>query len=349
MREATGDSAAGPAPAGPEIVVSNLVKDYPRVRAVDGVSFAVAGREIFGLLGPNGAGKTTTIRLLLTLIRPTAGQIRVAGIDALARPAAIRQISGYVPQDVSVDGELTGFENILMYSKLYGLPRASRRTAIAEILDLLELSDRAGDLVRTYSGGMMRRLEIAQALVNRPRLLFLDEPSIGLDPGAKRVIWDLIRTLRSELGTIVFINTHDMNEADALCDRIGILNKGRLVTVGSPAELKATVGGDVLSLDSPAPDFAGHLRALGHAPMAGAGNGPHGPAGHAEILVTEGERLIPPLLEALRGRGVEVEAVSLKKPTLDDVFLKYTGTRIEAGDSWKEARRTRRTFRRMVR
>jgi ABC-2 type transport system ATP-binding protein len=326
-----------------EIVVENLIKDYPRVRAVDDVSFAVERDEIFGLLGPNGAGKTTTIRLLLTLIRPTAGRINIMGIDARTQPQKIRQLSGYVPQDVSVDGELTGHENMLLYSKLYGLPRRGRRTAIADILDLLELGDRAGELVNTYSGGMMRRLEIAQALVNRPRLLFLDEPSIGLDPGAKRIIWGLIRKLRDDFGTIVFINTHDMNEADALCDRIGILNKGRLVTIGSPAELKASVGGDILSLDSRTPGLAEHVRALGYAPLS------ESPAGHADILATNGEHLIPPLLESLKGRGVAVEAVSLKKPSLDDVFLKYTGTRIEAGDSWKEARRTRRTMRRMLR
>jgi len=325
-----------------EIVVRDLRKDYPRVRAVDNISFDVERKEIFGLLGPNGAGKTTTIRLLLTLIRPTAGRMSVMGIDALAHPQKIRQLSGYVPQDVSVDGELTGFENNLMYSKLYGLPRRGRRGAIDDILGLLDLRDRAGEMVKTYSGGMMRRLEIAQALVNRPKLLFLDEPSIGLDPAAKSVIWGLIRKLRDEFGTIVFINTHDMNEADALCDRIGILNKGRLETLGSPAELKATVGGDIISLDSKAPGFAEHVQALGYPPLSESN------AEHVDILVTNGEHLIPHILESLKARGVEVEAVSLKKPSLDDVFLKYTGTRIEAGDSWKEARRTRRTFRRMV-
>ena len=325
-----------------EIIVQNLTKDYPRVRAVDDVSLTVKGDEIFGLLGPNGAGKTTTIRLLLTLIRPTSGRINVLGIDALSQPHKIRQVAGYVPQDVSVDGELTGYENILMYAKLYGLPRRGRREAIDGILDLLELRDRAHDLVRTYSGGMMRRLEIAQALVNRPKLLFLDEPSIGLDPGAKRVIWGLVRKLRAEFGTVVFVNTHDMNEADLLCDRIGILDRGRLVTVGSPTELKATVGGDVLSLDSRSPGFLEHLKALGYRPLA------ESPAGQAEILVTDGEHLIPHLLESLQARGVEVEGVALERPSLDDVFLKYTGARIEAGDSWKEARRTRRTFRRMI-
>jgi ABC-2 type transport system ATP-binding protein len=324
-----------------EIIVQDLTKVYPRVKAVDKVSFTVEPREIFGVLGPNGAGKTTTIRLLLTLIKPTEGQISILGINALAQPNKVRQLAGYVPQDVSVDGELTGYENILMYSKLYGLPSRGRKEAIDEILGYLDLRDRAKDMVSTYSGGMMRRLEIAQALVNRPKLLFLDEPTIGLDPGAKRVIWELIKRLREELGTVVFINTHDMNEADALCDRIGILNRGKLVTIGSPAQLKASVGGDVLTLDSKTPGFADKVRELGYTTIT------ESPNGQIDLLVSNGERLIPHLIESLKTKSIEVEAVSLKKPTLDDVFLKYTGTRIEAGESWIETRRTRRTFRRM--
>jgi ABC-2 type transport system ATP-binding protein len=325
-----------------EIIVQDLTKVYPRVKAVDKISFTVEPREIFGLLGPNGAGKTTTIRLLLTLIKPTEGQISVLGINALTQPSKVRQLAGYVPQDVSVDGELTGYENILMYSKLYGLPRRGRKDAIDEILGHLDLKGRAKDMVSTYSGGMMRRLEIAQALVNRPRLLFLDEPTIGLDPGAKRVIWERIKRLRDELSTVVFINTHDMNEADALCDRIGIMNRGELVTMGTPAQLKASVGGDVLSLDSKTPGFADEIRKLGYATFT------ESPNGQIDLLVSNGERLIPHLIESLKTAGIEVEAVSLKKPTLDDVFLKYTGTRIEAGESWIETRRTRRTFRRMT-
>ena len=326
-----------------EIIVQDLTKVYPRVKAVDKVSFSVEPGEIFGLLGPNGAGKTTTIRLLLTLIKPTEGKISILGFDALAQPNKVRQLAGYVPQDVSVDGELTGFENILMYSKLYGLPSRGRKEAIDEILGYLELKVRAKDMVSTYSGGMMRRLEIAQALVNRPKLLFLDEPTIGLDPGAKRVIWELIKRLREEFGTLVFINTHDMNEADALCDRIGIMNRGKLVTIGSPAQLKASVGGDVLTLDSKTSGFADKVRELGYTTIT------ESPNGQIDLLVSNGERLIPDLMESLKTKGIEVEAVSLKKPTLDDVFLKYTGTRIEAGESWIETRRTRRTFRRMNR
>ena len=323
------------------IIVQDLIKIYPRVKAVDKVSFTVEPGEIFGLLGPNGAGKTTTIRVLLTLIKPTAGQISILGINALAHPNKVRQFAGYVPQDVSVDGELTGYENILMFSKLYGIPSRGRKEAIDEILGYLDLQDRAKDMASTYSGGMMRRLEIAQALVNRPKLLFLDEPSIGLDPIAKRVIWRLIKKLRQEFGTVVFINTHDMNEADVLCDRIGIMEKGKLVTIGSPAQLKALVGGDVLTLVAKNPAFAEKVRELGYSAIT------ESPNGQIDLLVSNGERLIPHLIESLTATGIEVDAVSLKKPTLDDVFVKYTGARIEAGESWAETRRTRRTFRRM--
>ena len=323
------------------IIVQDLIKNYPRVKAVDKVSFTVEPGEIFGLLGPNGAGKTTTIRVLLTLIKPTAGQINILGINALAHPDKVRQFAGYVPQDVSVDGELTGYENILMFSKLYGIPSRGRKEAINEILGYLDLKDRAKDMANTYSGGMMRRLEIAQALVNRPKLLFLDEPSIGLDPIAKRIIWRLIKKLRQEFGTVVFINTHDMNEADVLCDRIGIMNKGKLVMIGSPTQLKTSVGGDVLTLVSKTPSFAKKVKELGYSAIT------ESPNGQIDLLVSNGERLIPHLVESLTATGIEVEAVSLKKPTLDDVFLKYTGTRIEVGESWAETRRTRRTFRRM--
>jgi ABC-2 type transport system ATP-binding protein len=227
------------------ITVEELVKVYPRVRAVDGISFAIDRGEIFGFLGPNGAGKTTTIRILLTLIRPTSGNIHIFGVDALAHPDKIRQMTGYVPQDVSVDGDLTGYENVLMYAKLYYVPAKIREQRIREVLEYLELKGREKEMVNTYSGGMMRRLEIAQAVINRPQVLFLDEPSIGLDPSAKRMMWGLIKQLRDEFGATIFINTHDMNEADALCDRLGIMDKGKLVTTGAPAALKSSVGGDI--------------------------------------------------------------------------------------------------------
>ncbi len=324
------------------ITVRDLVKVYPKVTAVDHVSFTIGKKEIFGLLGPNGAGKTTTIRMLLTLSKPTSGNINILGVDALTSPEEVRCMAGYIPQDVSVDGELTGYENILMYAKLYGLPGKERGGRIKEVLEYLGLTDRAGDMVNTYSGGMMRRLELAQALVNRPKILFLDEPSIGLDPGAKRVIWDLVQNLRDQFGTTILLTTHDMNEADALCDRIGIIDRGKLITVGEPSVLKSTVGGDVLILSSSAPGFAEKLKSLGYS-LIGETHG-----GTVSLSVSNGESVIPHLIETLEKNGIEVDSVSLKKPTLDDVFLKYTGSRIEEGESWSEARRQRRTFRRLA-
>ncbi|MGA8848813.1 MAG: ATP-binding cassette domain-containing protein [Dehalococcoidia bacterium] len=323
------------------VAVENLVKIYPRVRAVDGISFTIPKGEIFGLLGPNGAGKTTTIRILLTLIKPTAGKIRVFGLDALTDPDRVRQMAGYVPQDVSVDGEITAYENILIYSKLYGMPRNERKQRIKEVLEYMDLQERANSLVNTFSGGMMRRLEVAQALVNRPRVLFLDEPSIGLDPNARNAIWELINKLRDELGTTILLTTHDMVEADALCGRIGIMDRGKLAVIGPPSQLKSAVGGDVLSISSKAANLSATVKELGYSTIAESSNGT------VELLVANGEAAIPQLVEALRTKGVEVDSVSLKKPTLDDVFMKYTGARISEGEGWAQARMTRRTFRRL--
>jgi len=325
------------------IVVDNLVKIYPRVRAVDGISFTIPEGEIFGLLGPNGAGKTTTIRILLTLIKPTSGKVSVFGVDALAHPDKVREMSGYVPQDVSVDGEITGYENILIYAKLYGMPGDQRKKRIKEVLEYLDLQDRANSMVNTFSGGMMRRLELAQSLINRPRMLFLDEPSIGLDPNARNAIWELVRKLRDEFGATILLTTHDMVEADTLCDRIGIMDRGKLAVIGKPSELKSAAGGEILSISSEDPNLPAVVKELGYSTMAESSNGT------VELLVANGEVIIPRLLENLRAKGVEIVSVSLKKPTLDDVFLKYTGARIGEGGSWTQARLTRRTFRRLTR
>jgi ABC-2 type transport system ATP-binding protein len=324
------------------VVVEDLIKEYPKVRAVDKISFTVDSGEIFGLLGPNGAGKTTTIRMLLTLIKPTGGKASLFGIDVSKYAEKAREMAGYVPQDVSVDGELTGYENILMYAKLYGVPHKDRGKRIKEALEYLELQDRGNDMVSHYSGGMMRRLEIAQALVNRPRILFLDEPSIGLDPNARRTIWGHIERLRGEFGTTIILTTHDMTEADTLCDRLGIMDKGKLMTIGEPTELKATVGGDVVTITSQTADCPAKLKELGYAVISERTDG------HCDLVVSNGESLIPHLLDTLKINGVEVQAVSLKKPTLDDVFLKYTGARIEESETFRQARMARRTFRRLT-
>jgi ABC-2 type transport system ATP-binding protein len=325
------------------VIVEGLTKKYSRITAVDGVSFNIGEGEIFGFLGPNGAGKTTTIRMLLTLIKPTAGRITIFGVDALTHPAQVRQIAGYVPQDVSVDGDLTGYENLLLYARLYGVPRTDREKRIGEVLESMGLQDRANDMASTYSGGMMRRLEVAQALVNRPKMLFLDEPSIGLDPNAKNVIWRFVKNLRNEFGTTIFITTHDMNEADTLCDRIAFIDKGQLVSVDAPSKLKSTVGGDMLTISSKTPGCSATLEKLGYPVVSNQSECSF------ELVVSDGEHVIPHLLETLRSSGVEVESVSLKRPTLDDVFQKYTGAKISEDQTWVAARKTRRTFRKLRR
>jgi len=274
----------------------------------------------------------------LTLIPPTSGETLIYNINTAKNSEDVRRICGYVPQDVSADGDLTSYENVLISAKLYGMPPKERKRRIQEVLNFLELTDRENDMVNTFSGGMMRRLEIAQALVNRPKVLFLDEPSIGLDPNARRIIWGLIKKLRDEFNTTIMMTTHDMGEADELCDRIGIMDRGHLATLGKPAELKAAVGGDIITINSSSQSCFQKLKELGYSTITNSSDG------HCDLVVNNGETLIPQLLEGLKAKGVVVESVSLKKPTLDDVFLKYTGARIEEGDTFAETRRARRAF-----
>jgi ABC-2 type transport system ATP-binding protein len=226
--------------------------------AVSGLSLTVPAGEIFGLVGPNGAGKSTVVKMLTTLLPPTAGTAAVAGCDIAADSAGVRRAIGYVPQLLSADGALTGYENLLIFAKLYDIPRAARAGRIAEALAFVELQDAQNRLVRTYSGGMIRRLELAIALLHRPRVLFLDEPTVGLDPLARQSVWRQIRSLVQGQGMTVLMTTHFMDEADALCDRIGIMNHGDLVVVGAPDELKASAGGAGATLDDAFAFFTGN-------------------------------------------------------------------------------------------
>ena len=224
------------------IRTEGLTRLFGTVRAVDRLDLAVTGGEIFGLLGPNGAGKTTTIKMLITLLQPTSGTAAVAGADIRREPALVRRRIGYVPQLVSADGSLTARENLRLSARLYHLPRESREGAIAESLAFMGLTDVGDRLVRTYSGGMVRRLELAQAMLHSPMVLFLDEPTVGLDPTARANVWDRVARLRDDIGTTILLTTHYMDEADELCDRIGVMHRGRLARVGTPAQLKDEVG-----------------------------------------------------------------------------------------------------------
>ena len=224
------------------IEVRHLVKRFGDHAAVNNISFAVDNGEVFGLLGPNGAGKSTTIKMLTTLLSPTEGTARVDGFDIVRQTTAVRHSIGYVPQALSADGSLTGYENLLIFAKLYELPSKIRSSRIQEVLTFVGLADAGKQLVRNYSGGMIRRLEVAQALLHQPRVLFLDEPTVGLDPVARQAIWDHLMTLRSKTGMTILLTTHSMEEADSLCTRIGIMHRGVIVAIGTPEELKVKVG-----------------------------------------------------------------------------------------------------------
>jgi ABC-2 type transport system ATP-binding protein len=227
-------SVRGPDPA---VLVDGLVVRFGDLEAVGGVSFAIAPGEVFGLLGPNGAGKTTTIRVLTTLLPPSEGRALVAGFDVRQDSLAVRASIGYIPQAISVDGALTAYENLDFYGRVTGVPRRERRERIGQAIETMDLTPMLGRLARTLSGGMLRRLEIATALLNRPAVLFLDEPTVGLDPTARRVVWERLQALREQAGTTILVTTHLMEEAERYCERLAVIDQGRLVEQGEPAEL----------------------------------------------------------------------------------------------------------------
>ncbi len=232
------------------IEVQDLVKRFGDYTAVDHVSFTVNEGQVFGLLGPNGAGKSTIIKILTTLLPPTSGSASVVGFDVTRQQMAVRRRIGYVPQALSADGNLTGYENLLIFAKLYDLPRTERTAKVRQVLAFMGLEDAADKLVRTYSGGMIRRLEVAQAMMHQPEVLFLDEPTVGLDPIARKAVWEHLGHLRTQTRMTIFLTTHYMEEADSLCDRIAILHLGKMVALGTPAELKVAVGGPDVTLDA---------------------------------------------------------------------------------------------------
>ncbi|MEX2161637.1 MAG: ATP-binding cassette domain-containing protein [Anaerolineales bacterium] len=239
------------------IETKKLTRRFGKLTAVDEVSLTLQEGEIFGLLGPNGAGKTTLIKMLTTLLPPTSGSARVAGCDVVRQAGEVRRMIGYVPQLLSADGSLTGYENLLIFAKLFDLPRAQRDERIHRLLEMMGLEEAAGLMVKTYSGGMIRRLEIAQSVLHEPRVLFLDEPTVGLDPIARRSVWEHIQRLRAEFSTTILLTTHYMEEADGLCQRIAIMHRGQVAAVGAPAELKAGLNGGSATLDEVFAHYAG--------------------------------------------------------------------------------------------
>jgi ABC-2 type transport system ATP-binding protein len=234
-----------------------LTRGFGTLTAVDALTLSIRADEVFGLLGPNGAGKTTVIKMLTTLLPPTAGSAYVAGFDIIHQAAQVRRVIGYVPQLLSADGALTGYENLLVFARLYDLPHRERDQRIREALAFMNLTDAADQLVGTYSGGMNRRLEIAQATLHQPQVLFLDEPTVGLDPLAREVVWEHLEQLCAETGTTILLTTHYMDEAERLCTRVAIMHLGKVAAIGTPAELKASIGGAEVTLDDVFVHYAG--------------------------------------------------------------------------------------------
>ncbi len=254
--EMTDDGAARERALMPAVETTGLTRRFALVTAVENLDLSVAAGSIFGLLGPNGAGKTTTIRMLTSMLAPSAGKARVAGFDVVENPVQVRRVIGYVSQMLSADGALTGYENLLLFARIYGIPRRERKARILDALDFMGLSAAGKVLVRNYSGGMIRRLEIAQSMLHRPLVLFLDEPTIGLDPVARHAVWNHLRDLRNRFGTTILMTTHDMEEADHLCEQIAIMHHGHVVATGPPEFLKAQVGPEA-DLDDVFVHFAG--------------------------------------------------------------------------------------------
>jgi ABC-2 type transport system ATP-binding protein len=321
------------------IDVKGLVKTYPRgVRALDGVSFEVAAGSVFGLLGPNGAGKSTIVKILTTLSRPDHGEAVVAGIDVLRRPDRVRRAIGCVAQNSGVDVNATGRENMLLQGRLYGMGGHELEQRVDTLLERFGLADAARRVTRTYSGGMQRKLDVALGLVHRPEVLFLDEPTTGLDPEARADMWSEIERLTGEEGLTILLTTHYLEEADRLARRLAIVDQGKVVAQGSPDELKSELHGDAVHIELDAPEADGRVAAA-LAPLSEVHDVvvERGRLLHART--DNGARAVPVMLQALEAQGLPVASVTVARPSLDDVYLMYTGRRFAEADTAAEVTR----------
>ncbi len=308
------------------IETEGITKRFDDIIAVNNITISVKPGELFGLLGPNGAGKTTLISMLSTMTEPTSGGAKVWGFDVKKESSQVRENIGMVFQDTTLDDRLTGRENLDLHGRLYGLDGKTRKKRIEEVLALVELAERADSIVKTYSGGMMRRLEIARGLMHHPHVLFLDEPTLGLDPQTRNHIWEYIKNLNKAEGVTIVLTTHYMEEADHLCNRIAIIDHGEIVALDTPEALKNMLGGDVIMLELDKPENIPRLRAIyktnGCASIVSQKNN------EVFITVRDGEHQIPHVLALASEAGIPISSVSLRKPTLDDVFLHHTGRAI---------------------
>jgi ABC-2 type transport system ATP-binding protein len=311
------------------IVVDELQKQYGRVRALQGVTFAVRAGEVFGLLGPNGAGKSTTVKVLATLTKPDSGRAEVAGHDVVRDPNAVRRAIGYVPQSSGVDRDATGRENLMLQGRVQGMGGRTLEARVAELLELLGLAEAADRVVRGYSGGMKRRLDVGLGLVHRPQVLFLDEPTTGLDPEARASMWGELERLAEGESLTILLTTHYMEEADELADRLAIVSRGRVVVEGTPEQLKQSLRGEAVEVEladgrgSEAEAVVAALEGVLEASIDGR---------RLRSRVASGARAIPFILSALEAEGISVESVTTHRPSLDDVYLHYTGREFAAED-----------------
>jgi len=315
-----------PITSSPAVTVNGLVKRYDEVEAVRGIDFEVAGGEIFGFLGPNGAGKSTTINMLCTLVRPSGGSATVAGHDVVGERDEVRRNIGLVFQDTTLDGYLSAEQNLRLHAELYGVPRELVRERMRQVMEMVGLWERRGTLVNTFSGGMKRRLEIARGLLHSPRVLFLDEPTVGLDPQTRSSIWRYIRELKAREDITIFLTTHYMDEAE-YCDRIAIMDQGRIIVLDTPEALKAKVGKDRVQIETDDDQVA--IAALRErfgieATVA---------EGAVTFGVPEGEQFVPRLFDEWDPAHPPIRSVSVARPSLDDVFMSYTGTTIRDAES----------------
>jgi len=325
------------------IRAEGLTKIYNKsLVAVDHITFSVYEGEIFGFLGPNGAGKTTTINMLITVLKPTEGTASVLGFDIVKQANEVRKVIGVVPQEYTADEDLTGYENIMLCADLYGIPRDIAKKRALELLELVELTEFKDKRVETYSGGMRRRLELACGLINRPKVLFLDEPTLGLDVQTRAATWEYIKRLKREYGMTIFMTTHYLEEADTLCDRIAIIDHGKIIVTGTPSELKDSLGGDIITIaireDA---DVTEIIKSVEDVKEVRREDGAY------RIKAAKGEVTAPKIIEALRSRGFTVTRLSLTEPTLNEVYLEYTGRAIrDTEESREEFMAQQRTLRR---
>jgi ABC-2 type transport system ATP-binding protein len=312
--------------------------------AVDHINFNVKHGEIFGFLGPNGAGKTTTINMLITVLRPTEGKASILGNDIAKQAMDVRNDIGVVPQEYTADEDLTGYENILLCAALYGIPKAFSKKRALELLDLIELTAFKDKRVQTYSGGMRRRLELACGLINQPQMLFLDEPTLGLDVQTRAATWEYIKKMKKEYGMTIFMTTHYLEEADALCDRVAIIDHGKIVVVGTPGDLKKSLGGDLITLAiKEDKDVSPLIQKVKHVKDIKKEDGSY------RIKTELGRVTTPIIIEVLRKKGYTVTRLSMTEPTLNDVYLEYTGKSMRDEEGSKEAFMAQRMIMRRAR